>query len=337
MNNDDKILLGHGSGGRLMHDLVSKHLAPAFGISGQSLSDSALLDIPQGARLAFTTDSYVVSPLFFPGGNIGHLAINGTVNDLCMVGAKPLYLTAGFVIEEGLPMATLMEVVSSMASAAKAAGVSVVAGDTKVVERGKADGLFITTAGVGVVPNGVELGPERIEPGDHIIISGPVGLHGVAVMAKRNGLTFDPPVLSDCAPMHEVCTVMLERHGAVRIMRDPTRGGLLTTLKEFALSSGLTMQIWEEHVPVPPGVRGACELLGLDPLYVANEGLVLAVVAPDVSEYLLQQLRALGLAPMACKIGEVGENPKGAVVVHTAVGGKRLADMLQGEQLPRIC
>jgi hydrogenase expression/formation protein HypE len=330
----DKILLGHGSGGRLMHELIGEHLAPAFDI--KSVADSAVLDMPEGGRLALTTDSYVVSPLFFPGGNIGELAVNGTVNDLSMVGARPLYLTAGFIIEEGFPVADLTTIVSSMARAAREACVSIAAGDTKVVERGKGDGIFINTAGVGVVSGGVDLSPANIRPGDAIIVSGNIGEHGIAVMAERNGLSFDPPVVSDTVALNELAEAALSG-GGVRVMRDPTRGGVATTLKEFALESGLCLAIEESSLPVSSGVRGACELLGLDPLYVANEGIMLVVVRADMSEYLLEILREHPLGRGAAHIGEVADSPEGKVLLRTGIGGSRLIEMLEGEQLPRIC
>ncbi len=338
MDLKEKILLGHGSGGRMMHELVSSRFAPAFEIEG--VADAAVLELGAGhgpVRIAMSTDSYVVSPLFFPGGNIGDLAVNGTVNDLSMVGARPLYLTAGFIIEEGFPMAELDLIIQSMAGAARAAGVKVVAGDTKVVDRGKGDGVFINTSGVGVVPAGVDLSAGRINPGDRIIVSGSIGRHGVAVMGERNGLSFDPPVTSDSAPLNTLTEVILEKPGAVRVMRDPTRGGLATTLKEFAMESGLCFKIEEEAVPVEPGVGGACDLLGLDPLYVANEGTLLVVVASDVSDYLLEKMRRHPAATGATIIGKVEKAPAGAVVLSTSIGGSRLVDYLQGDQLPRIC
>jgi hydrogenase expression/formation protein HypE len=318
----------------MMHELISAHFAPAFSI--EELADSAVLDVPEG-RVALTTDSYVVSPLFFPGGNIGELAVYGTVNDLSVVGARPLYLTAGFIIEEGFQFSDLERIVTSMSVAAERASVRIVTGDTKVVERGKADGIFINTAGIGVVPEGIELSASKIRPGDRIIISGSIGNHGIAVMSERNGLSFDPPVLSDAAPLTGLAEVLLERAGNVRVMRDPTRGGLATALKEFALSSGLCMTVSEEHVPLAPGVRGACDLLGLDPLYVANEGVLLAVASPDVSKYLIGQMRKTPLGALSADIGEVEESPEGSVLLKTGIGGRRMLQMLEGEQLPRIC
>jgi hydrogenase expression/formation protein HypE len=331
----DRILLGHGSGGTLMHGLIADHFAPAFDIKG--VSDSAVLDMPRGGRLALTTDSYVVSPLFFPGGDIGELAVNGTVNDLAVCGARPLFLTTGFIIEEGFSFDDLRRIVASMAGAARRAGVGIVAGDTKVVERGKGDGLFINTSGVGVVPDDLRLGAREIRAGDRIILSGPIGNHGIAVMAERNGLTFDPPVLSDTAPLWSLIELVLDASKGVRAMRDPTRGGLATTLKEFAAESGLCLVLEEGLLPVAPGVRGACELLGLDPMYVANEGVMLAVVSPDVSESLLDKMRGHPSGREAALVGEVQSAPEGMVLLRTEIGGSRMVDMLQGEQLPRIC
>ncbi len=328
----DRILLGHGSGGTMMHELIREHFAPAFDMKGH-LADAAVLP----GRLAMCTDSYVVSPIFFPGGNIGELAVNGTVNDLSMVGAEPLYLTAGFIIEEGFAFSDLRSIVASMAGAAEAAGVRVVSGDTKVVDRGKGDGIFINTAGVGVIPEGIELSPENVRPGDRIIISGGVGNHGISVMAERNGLSFDPPVLSDSAPLNGLVREMLAGADGIRLMRDPTRGGLATTLKEFALETGLCMSIEEEKIHVAAGVRGACDLLGLDPLYVANEGVLVALVRPDVAEYLLGVIMKQPAGERASMIGTVEEEPAGKVILRTSIGGSRLLEMLPGEQLPRIC
>jgi len=335
MESDEKILMGHGSGGRMMHRLIDELIAPAFGMG--ELADAALLERP-GGRLAFTTDSYVVSPLFFPGGNIGHLAVSGTVNDLAMMGAAPLALSAGFILEEGLPVETLRTVIETMARTAREAGVRIVAGDTKVVERGKCDGLFINTAGVGVVPDGLRLAPDRIRPGDRVIVSGPLGAHGVAVMAERNGLRFDPPVLSDTAPLNGLVAGMLrEAGGAIRVMRDPTRGGAATVLREIAAGGGRRIRLREADIPVPDGVRGACELLGLDPLQVANEGVLLAVAAPEAAGVLLSVMRKHPRGAAAAEIGVVEEEDDGRVVLETPSGGTRVVDMLAGEQLPRIC
>jgi len=331
----DKILMGHGSGGRMMHRLVRDLIAPAFGMT--TLADAALFDFPAGGRPAVTTDSYVVSPIFFPGGDIGELAVCGTVNDLAMMGARPLCLTAGFILEEGLPLEDLRRVVSSMAETARQAGVSIVAGDTKVVDRGKCDGIFINTAGVGVVPEGLDLSPGRIRAGDAVIVSGPCGSHGIAIMAERNGLSFDPPLVSDTAPLNGLVELMLEQAEGIRVLRDPTRGGLATTIKEIAVEGSRRIVLEEKSVPVLPGVQGACGLLGLDPLYVANEGVLLGIVDGAEAESLVQAMHSHPLGVSAAVVGRVGEEEDGKVVLSTIAGGARLLDMLTGEQLPRIC
>ena len=330
----DRILLGHGSGGKLMHDLIREHFAPAFNIPGSG--DSAIVKVPSG-RLAYTTDSYVVTPLFFPGGNIGELAVNGTVNDLAVSGAEPLFLTAGFVIEEGFLLADLTRIIESMSLAAKKAGVKIVAGDTKVVNKGKADGLFINTSGIGVLPDSREIEASRIEVGDAIIVSGELGGHGIAVMAERNGLTFDPPVVSDTRALNSLVQAMYQASDRIHFMRDPTRGGLATTLKEAALESGRCLRIREQSLPIPQGVRGACKLLGLDPLQIANEGCLIAMVGASVSDRVLAAMRGHEHGRHAAIIGSVQEAPNGSVLLETAIGGTRVIDMLQGEQLPRIC
>ncbi len=330
----DKILLGHGSGGKLMHELIEQHFSPAFNI--QSAGDSAIVDLPS-KRLAYTTDSYVVTPLFFPGGNIGELAVNGTVNDLSVSGAEPLFLTAGFVIEEGFLLDDLKKIVASMASAASKAGVKIIAGDTKVVNKGKADGIFINTSGIGVLPDGRGIAASNIKKGDRIIISGEIGCHGVAVLSERNGLTFEPPVVSDTRSLNSLVRCMYESTQKIKFMRDPTRGGLATTLKEAALESGLCMHIREQSLPVPAGVKGACSLLGLDPLYVANEGSLIAVVDRTDAEQLVAAMTKHEHGRHAAIIGEVEETPSAMVLLETAVGGNRIIDMLRGEQLPRIC
>ncbi len=329
-----KILLGHGSGGKLMHDLIREHFSPAFGTSGSG--DSAIIDVPPG-KLAYTTDSYVVSPLFFPGGNIGDLAVCGTVNDLAVAGAMPLFLTAGFIIEEGFPLSELKTIIMSMAEAAKKAGVKIVAGDTKVVNKGKADGVFINTSGVGVLYDGLEISPARIRKGDAVIISGEIGNHGVAILAERNGLTFNPPVVSDKRPLNGLVQEMIGASKEIRFMRDPTRGGLATTLKEAALESGLCIRIREDAVPIPPQVKGACGLLGLDPLYVANEGILVAIVDRTAEDTVVSAIKRHPFGRNAAIIGRVDDAPKGMVLLETAIGGSRILDMLQGEQLPRIC
>ena len=330
----DRILLGHGSGGKLMHELIREHFSPAFGIEGAG--DSAIVNVPS-RRLAYTTDSYVVTPLFFPGGNIGELAVNGTVNDLAVAGAEPLYLTVGLVIEEGFLLSDLKSIISSMSAAAAKAGVKIVAGDTKVVNKGKADGIFINTSGIGVLPEGREISAARIKTGDKVIISGEIGSHGVAVMSERNGLTFDPPVMSDTRALNGLVSAMYAASSEIRFMRDPTRGGLATTLKEAALESHLCIRIQEQSLPIPSGVKGACSLLGLDPLYVANEGILIAVVGASVADSIVAAMRQHEHGRSAVVIGEIADAPQGMVLLGTAIGGNRIIDMLQGEQLPRIC
>ncbi len=333
-----------------MHQLIQDYFAPAFDL--KELNDAAVVELKgqdvNKFRLAFATDSYVVTPLFFPGGDIGELAVNGTVNDLSMVGAIPLYLSAGFIIEEGFPLNDMKAILQSMSKAAQHAGVSIIAGDTKVVDKGRADGIYINTSGVGVIRSAVELGPKKIKTGDKVITSGSIGSHGIAVLAERNGLTFEPPVLSDTAPLNGLVDMMLDFSfsfgegcaGQIRMMRDPTRGGIATTLKEITSDSGLCITIQETLLPVQPGIKGACELLGLDPLYVANEGILIAVVSPDTAEPLVERMRSHPLGKNASVIGEVSEGDartKGMVLLKTAIGGTRIIDMLTGEQLARIC
>lgn len=330
----DRILLGHGGGGILMHKLIREFFVPEFGMN--SLGDSAIIDSLNSGRLAFTTDSYVVSPIFFPGGNIGELAVYGTVNDLAMAGASPICLSAGFIIEEGFLIEDLKKILSSMSEAAKRADVKIVAGDTKVVNKGKGDGIYINTSGIGVLSVGIDISPSNIKAGDKIIVSGMIGNHGVAVMAERNGLSFDPPVVSDTAPLNHLVIKML-RYGGVNAMRDPTRGGLATALKEIAVESGFCLEIAEESVPIAKGVRGASELLGLDPLYIANEGVFVAVVNKEAAEPLLEIIKSDFLGKDASIIGEVSVSPEKKVLLKTKLGGRRLLEMLSGEQLPRIC
>jgi hydrogenase expression/formation protein HypE len=330
----DNILLGHGSGGKLMHALIEEHFNPAFGNAGAG--DSAVIHVPT-KKLAYTTDSYVVSPLFFPGGNIGDLAVCGTVNDLSVAGAVPLYLTAGFIIEEGFPLADLKKIITSMAAAAKQAGVTIVAGDTKVVNKGKADGVFINTSGIGSLEDGISISPANIREGHAVIVSGELGNHGVAILAERNGLTFEPAIMSDTRPLNGLVKAMYEVSDKIHFMRDPTRGGLATTLKEAALESGLCIRIREQTLPVPPPVKGACSLLGLDPLYVANEGILVAVVDPAVAEAIVSAMRTHEYGRSAALIGTIDSTAPGMVLLDTAAGGSRIIDMLQGEQLPRIC
>ena len=317
-----------------MHELIRQHFSPAFGIEGAG--DSAVVKLPS-CRLAYTTDSYVVTPLFFPGGNIGDLSVNGTVNDLAVSGAKPLFLTAGFVIEEGFPLADLKKIVASMSAAASRAGVKIVAGDTKVVNKDKADGIFINTSGIGVLTDGRDISASKIKKGDRIIISGEIGSHGVAVISERNGLTFEPLITSDTRPLNGLVRAMYDVSTEIHFMRDPTRGGLATTLKEAALESGLCLRVREQTLPVPPGVKGACSLLGLDPLFVANEGILIAVVDAHAADGIVNAMRKHEHGQHAAIIGEAAESPAGMVLLETAIGGSRIMDMLQGEQLPRIC
>jgi hydrogenase expression/formation protein HypE len=331
----ERILLGHGSGGKLMYRLIREHFVPKFEL--KALNDSAILDNMDKGRVAFTTDSYVVSPIFFPGGNIGELAVYGTVNDLSMVGAKPLYIMAGIILEEGFPIEDLKKILASMSEAAEKAGVKIVGGDTKVVNKGKADGIFINTSGVGTIQKGIDISPLNVKPSDKVILSGPIGNHGVSIIAERNGLSFNPPVLSDTAPLNGLVSEMLKKTKKIHAMRDPTRGGLATTLKEIAVDSGYCILIEELAVPVPPGVKGACELLGLDPLYVANEGILIAIVSHDAAEPLVKIMRKNPLGKESRIIGEVTESPSGMVLLKTAIGGTRIVEMLSGDQLPRIC
>jgi hydrogenase expression/formation protein HypE len=330
----DRILLGHGSGGKMMHQLIREHFSPAFGMEGAG--DSAIVNVPS-TRLAYTTDSYVVTPLFFPGGNIGDLAVCGTVNDLAVAGAEPLFLTAGFIIEEGFPLADLKKIIASMAAAAKLAKVRIVAGDTKVVNKGKADGIFINTSGVGVLRDGVAIAASRIKTEDKVIISGELGNHGVAILAERNSLTFDPPVQTDSRPLGDLVKTMLAVTSDIHFMRDPTRGGLATTLKEAALESGLCIKIQENALPIPPQVKGACGLLGLDPIYVANEGILIAILDKQHAEAVAAAMKSHPFGRSSAIIGDVVEAPIGMVLLETSIGGSRIVDMLPGELLPRIC
>ncbi len=332
----DRILLAHGSGGKLSHELIEKYFLPYFRNPFlELLNDQAVFDIH--SRVAFTTDSYVVDPVFFPGGNIGDLAINGTVNDLAMGGAKPLYLSAGFILEEGFPIKELEDILSSMKDAADSAGVIVVTGDTKVVNKGKADKIFINTSGIGVIEKPINISAHNLKVGDKIIISGPIGEHGIAVMAKREGLEFEKEIRSDTAPLNSLVSDMLSASCDIHALRDPTRGGLATILKEFAISSNVGIVIYEDKIPVKDEVRGACEILGLDPLFVANEGRLAASASPDAAEAILKAMRRNKYGKDAEIIGEVVSEHKGVVILKTLIGGKRIIDMLMGEQLPRIC
>ena len=332
------VLMAHGGGGRLSQMLTERMFAPTFANAAlEQLHDGAILAV-NGARLAFSTDSFVVSPLFFPGGDIGSLAVHGTVNDLAMCGAQPLALSVGLVIEEGLPMATLWQVVQSLQAAAAAAGVNIVTGDTKVVDRGKGDGLYINTSGVGVVTPGVEIAPRRAAAGDVVLLSGAIAMHGIAIMSVREGLAFETELQSDSAPLHRMVAALLAAGGQqVHVLRDPTRGGVASALNEIAKSAQVGMRLHEARIPVPDAVRGACEILGLDPLYVANEGKCLAIVAPDAAEAVLAAMRTDPLGREAVIIGEVVAEHPGRVMLRSRIGGTRVVDMLSGEQLPRIC
>ena len=334
-----RIVMGHGGGGILSEELIENLFLPAFGSAGGVSRDSALLDV-YGGRIALTTDSYVVNPLFFPGGNIGDLAVNGTINDLACSGAQPLALTAGFIIEEGLELEVLGTIAQSMGKAAAEAGVGIVTGDTKVVGKGSADGLFITTAGVGVVPDGLRIGPEQARPGDHIIVSGSIGEHGVAIMSVREGIDFGTTVTTDSAPLHRLVAAMLasvEDPNVIHALRDPTRGGLVAATVEIARSAGVGIELDEAKVPIPESVASACGFLGLDPLQVANEGKLVAFVDPAHSEAVLAAMRARPEGAGAVIIGRaVAEHP-GMVVARTPFGTTRVVERELGEQLPRIC
>lgn len=336
----DTIRLAHGGGGRLMQSLIQDIFLKAFSNPYLSqLHDSAVVPI-EGHRIAVTTDSYVVRPLFFPGGDIGSMAVHGTINDLAMSGATPRYLTAGFILEEGLPIETLQRVVTSMADAAQKAGVSIVCGDTKVVDRGKGDQIFINTTGVGQVPEGIDIGPHRIEAGDRILVSGDVGTHGIAVMSVREGLSFASGVVSDSTPLHQVVADLLQQGVSIHCMRDLTRGGLASALNELAESSNQKIHIDESRIPVQEPVRGACEVLGLDPLYVANEGRFVMFVPASDTDKALSVLHKHSISTLAIDIGEVLSCPKlhsPPVTLQTVVGTHRILDLLSGEQLPRIC
>jgi len=333
---EDKVLLAHGSGGKLSHDLIEKNFVPAFGNPVlNKLDDSAVFDI--SGRLAFTTDSFVVSPIFFPGGDIGKLAVNGTVNDLAMIGAVPLYLSLSFIIEEGFLIAELEKIVTSIHQAADEAGVKIVAGDTKVVNQGSADKLFINTSGVGIVSPGVDISGANAIPGDKVIVSGSLGDHGIAVLSQREGLKFQVPIESDCAPLNKLVAEILETSANIHCLRDPTRGGLATTLNEFAKQSQVGIRIEEESIPINKAVLAACELLGFDPLYVANEGKLVAVVAPSDADKVLARMRQNQYGTEAIIIGEVVNEHPGQVVMKTRLGSSRIVDMPVGELLPRIC
>jgi len=332
-----RVDMSHGGGGRAMVQLITELFADHLGNEYLAQGNDGTCLPPGNGRLVVSTDSHVVSPLFFPGGDIGCLSVHGTVNDVAVMGAMPLYLTAGFILEEGFPLADLARIVESMAKAANEAGVKLVAGDTKVVEQGKGDGVFITTTGVGFLPEGLHLSGDLARPGDAVLVSGSIGDHGVAIMSKRENLSFDAPILSDTAPLNGLTAAMLASGAAIRVMRDPTRGGLAATLNEIAHQSGVGIHLDEAAIPVKPEVDAACELLGLDPLNIANEGKLIAVCAAADADRLLAAMRAHPLGRQAAVIGRVVEDANGFVQMKTRFGGRRMVDWLSGEQLPRIC
>ena len=331
------VTLAHGGGGKLMHQLIEKIFRPAFENSQlETQHDAAVVDVPSG-KLVFTTDSYVVRPLIFPGGNIGDLAVNGTVNDLAMCGARPLYLTAAFILEEGLSMETLWTIAQSMKTAADFAGIKVITGDTKVVDKGKGDGIFINTSGVGTIEHKLKIHPDSIQPGDAVLLSGDIGRHGMAIMAAREGLEFKNQIQSDCAAVSNLVQKLIGAEIEIHCMRDLTRGGLATALIEMAQTSKLSIYITEVEIPIQEEVKGACEIFGFDPLYVANEGRFVIIVKAEDAARVLEVLRKDELGNQARIIGTVEEAPQEAVILKTKVGTSRLLDLLSGEQLPRIC
>jgi hydrogenase expression/formation protein HypE len=331
------ITLAHGGGGRLTNQLIEKLFRPAFNnLDLETQHDGAVIDMPPG-KLAFTTDSYVVQPLLFPGGNIGSLAVNGTVNDLAMCGARPLYLTAGFILEEGLPMETLWTVVQTMKKAAEHANVKIITGDTKVVDKGKGDGIFINTSGVGIVEHSQTIHPKSIQPGDAVLLSGDIGRHGIAIMAAREGMGFQSQIESDCTAVSNIVQNLVNAEIEIHCMRDLTRGGLATALIEIAQTSGISINIAELDILVREDVKGACEILGLDPLYVANEGQFVAFVKAEHAKQALEIMQSDPLGSQAKIIGNVEKSPQKTVILKTKIGTSRMLDMLSGEQLPRIC
>jgi hydrogenase expression/formation protein HypE len=332
-----EIVLAHGSGGKISQQLIQEILLPQFRNEWLDVQHDGAVFSVNGARLAFSTDSFVVSPIFFPGGDIGKLAIHGTVNDLAMCGARPLYLSASFILEEGLSMREFQAVVLSMREAAATAGVALVTGDTKVVDRGKADKLFVNTSGIGLVPEKVHIHPGRARPGDKVIVSGEIAVHGIAIMSVREGIEFETEVLSDTAPLNGLVKAILAATQDIHVLRDPTRGGITSALSEIALSARVGILLDEAQIPISEEVKGACEILGLDPLYVANEGKLLAIVASDEVVPVLAAMRAHPLGEKAAVIGTVTDDHHGFVFMKTRIGGTRVVDMLSGEQLPRIC
>lgn len=336
--NSDLILLGHGSGGRLSHQLLDELIIPALsGTSPAGQNDAALLE-PVSGRLAYTTDTFVVDPIFFSGGTIGSLAVHGTVNDLAMMGARPLWLSVGLILEEGFSRNDLKSILEDMRQAADAAGVRIVTGDTKVVPRGKADKIFINTSGIGVVEHSLDIHGANAQPGDAIIINGTIGDHGIAIMADREGLNVNADISSDSAALNDMVSAIIAEAGdQLHVLRDPTRGGVATTIKEIAQQSSVSITLREDALPIAPAVRGVCSILGLDPLFVANEGKLLAFVAPEAAERVLGRIRQHHLGSQAAIIGYVGQEQSGRVRMETAIGGSRAVEMLAGEQLPRIC
>ena len=337
---DERVTLSHGSGGKASHRLIEGLILPALGIAGTRVNeDSAVLSLDGGAagRVAFTTDCYVVSPLFFPGGDIGSLAVHGTINDLATAGAQPLCLSLAFILEEGLDTAVLRAVVASIGAAATAAGVAIVTGDTKVVPRGKADRVFINTSGLGLVSEGISLSASHVRAGDRVLVSGPIGEHGIAVMLAREALEIEADIRSDSAPLHRLVAEILQAAPATRTLKDPTRGGVATSLNEIARQAGVAIRIDERSIPVRADVRAACEMLGLDPLHIANEGKMLAIVPPHEADCALDAMRASPLGRDAAVIGEVLDGPEDMVLLRTEAGGSRVLDMLVGDPLPRIC
>ncbi|NJN96655.1 MAG: hydrogenase expression/formation protein HypE [Anaerolineales bacterium] len=337
LRDQPNIVLGHGGGGKLSAELIEHLFLPAFRNDMlQNLGDSSIISV-NGTRLAMSTDSYVVRPLFFPGGNIGELAVNGTINDISMSGARPLYLSAGFILEEGLPIETLGRIVDSMAAAARSAGVALVTGDTKVVDKGHGDGVYINTSGIGLVPDGVEIGPQHAKPGDVVILSGTMGDHGMAIMSVREGLEFETTIESDTAALNGLVAAMLAASPHIHVLRDPTRGGVASSLNEIAQTSQVGILLDETKLPVNSAVRSACELLGMDPIFVANEGKLLAIVPPDSAEAVFEAMRQHPLGRRAAIIGRVVEQHPGMLVARTGIGGARVIPLQIGEQLPRIC
>ncbi len=334
---DERVLMAHGSGGLMSQRLIDEVFKQAWNNEVlEPMLDGAILDLPAG-KLAMSTDSFVITPLFFPGGDIGKLSICGTVNDLLACGAQPLYLSTAFIIEEGFPLSDLKIIAASMAKTAQEVGIKLVTGDTKVVEKGSADGVFINTTGIGVIPEGIDYRPARIKPDDNVIVTGYVGDHGLAILAQREGLSFSTPTLSDCAPLYQLGEMVSKYGAAIKCMRDPTRGGLATVLNEIASQAQLGIKVKESAIPVSAVVQGACDMLGMDPLYMANEGKMVIFVAAEAAENMLADLRKLPQTENAAIIGRVSSEPAGMVLIETELGAERILGMLEGEHVPRIC